>query len=59
MPTIAPGQWNPYTGRIQGLPPRRDIPQRAEYIPYGMVNIPRANTSGGYNPQSQRFDIPE
>jgi hypothetical protein len=59
MPTFAPGEYNPYTGRIQGLPPRTDIPQRAEYIPYGVVNIPRVNTAGGYNPQSQRFDIPE
>ncbi len=59
IPTFAPGQWNPYLGRVEGLPPRRDQPQRAEYIPYGMVNIPRVNTAGGYNPQSQRFDIPE
>ena len=57
IPTFAPGEWNPYIGRIQGLPPRRDIPQRAEYIPYGMVDIPRANT--GYNSQTGRFDIPE
>jgi hypothetical protein len=59
IPTFAPGQWNPYTGRVEGLPPRRDIPQRAEYIPYGMVNIPRANTSGGWSAASQRWELPD
>lgn len=58
MPTFAPGEYNPYTGRVEGLPPRTDIPQRAEYIPYGVVNIPRGNTSGGYNSQTGRFELP-
>ena len=63
IPTFLPGQWNPYTGTYEGVPPRADRPQPLTYIPGGPVlgYLPRSNTStsGGYNPQSGRFELPD